>query len=105
MCQKSPKGQGSGTSLDSRRRFIPRERGRASPAFFIPPGATPMSVATMPPEASTAENWTLRDVARYLCVSERTVTTYVKTGKVPTPRRLGGKWLFDAKAVRAVLGA
>lgn len=64
-----------------------------------------MSVATMAPEANTAENWTLRDVASYLRVSERTVTIYVKSGKVPQPRRLGGKWLFDAKAVRAVLGA
>jgi excisionase family DNA binding protein len=63
----------------------------------------PVSTATMPPDAATAENWTLQDVSRYLRCSERTVYLYVKNGKLPQPRRLGQKWLFSADRIKALL--
>jgi excisionase family DNA binding protein len=63
-----------------------------------------MSTSTLAQEPGAAENWTIQDVARFLRCSERTVYSLMRTGKIPQPRRLGNRWLFDASKMRAVLG-
>ena len=59
----------------------------------------------MPPEAVVAENWTVQDVSRFLRVTERAINTYVKKGKIPPPRKFGGRLLWDASKIRALLDA
>ena len=52
----------------------------------------------------TQSLWTAEDVARLCPVKATTVRAWAKSGKIPSVRRVGIRFLFDPEAVRAALG-
>jgi len=47
--------------------------------------------------------WTRGDVARYLRVSQATVMLWLEQGRLPKPRKIGRRLLWDPRAVRALV--
>jgi hypothetical protein len=59
-----------------------------------------VSTVTMAPVEPA---WTIQDVSKYLRVCEATIRVWMKTGKVPAPRRIGAKYLWDPAEIRALV--
>ena len=53
----------------------------------------------------TLEYWTKQEVARFLRVTEKTVTNWVRSGRIPAAavRKLGQEWRFKVAMIKAML--
>jgi excisionase family DNA binding protein len=47
--------------------------------------------------------WTIEDVAKYLRAGRTTILLWVEQGKVPTPQKVGRRYLWDPAAIRSLV--
>lgn len=50
-----------------------------------------------------AQTWTFEDVCAFLHCGRSTLNLWIKAGRVPQPRRIGRRLLFDPAAIRALV--
>ena len=63
-----------------------------------------MSAGTLtPPTANADRAWQIRDAAVFFRVTERTIYTWIKSGRLPAPTRVGSKWLWHPSDLKELI--